>query len=76
MQVQAETANSSYRIGGLMGEHCVDHIEQTLSQLEGVRYVNVDQINKHVAVEYDPQLTNRSSISETLTTLGYSIRGG
>lgn len=71
---QAGTANAVYRIGGLMGEHCVDRIEHTLSHLDGVVYVNVDQNNKQVLVEYDPQTVQSGYIEETLQSLGYSIR--
>jgi copper chaperone CopZ len=57
-----------------MGEHCVDRIEHTLSQLDGVSHVNVDQINKQVSVEYDSDMLKSGYIEETLQTLGYSIR--
>jgi copper chaperone CopZ len=57
-----------------MGEHCVDRIEHTLSHLDGVSHVNVDQINKQVSVEYDPDMLKSGYIEETLQTLGYSIR--
>ena len=74
MNMRGKTTNSVYRIGGLMGEHCVDRIEHTLSHLEGVSHVNVDQANKQVSVEYDSQLTTSGYIEETLQTLGYSVR--
>jgi copper chaperone CopZ len=57
-----------------MGEHCVDRIEHTLSHLDGVSHVNVDQTNKQVSVEYDPNMVKSGYIEETLQTLGYSIR--
>ncbi len=75
MNMRSRATNSIYRIGGLMGEHCVDRIEQTLSHLDGVSHVNVDQANKQVAVEYDLQQVTSDHIEETLQTLGYSIRG-
>ena len=71
---QVKTTSSKYRIGGLMGEHCVDRIEHTLSQHEGAKHVNVDQNNKQVSVEYDPNVIKSGYIEETLQTLGYSIR--
>ncbi|KYZ77212.1 hypothetical protein AXX12_03505 [Anaerosporomusa subterranea] len=74
MKTRDKTTNSVYRIGGLMGEHCVDRIEHTLSHLDGVSHVNVDQTNKQVSVEYDPNMVKSGYIEETLQTLGYSIR--
>lgn len=74
MKPNNKATTSVYRIGGLMGEHCVDRIEHTLSHLEGVRHVNVDQNNKQVSVEYDANVVESGYIEETLQTLGYSIR--
>lgn len=74
MSAQKKTTNSVYRIGGLMGEHCVDRIEHTLSHLDGVSHVSVDQNSKQVSVEYDSTIVKSGYIEETLQTLGYSIR--
>ena len=72
--MESRKKNSIYRIGGLMGEHCVDRIEHTLSHLDGVSHVSVDETNKQVSVEYDSNIVKSGYIEETLLTLGYSIR--
>ena len=74
MKSQNKTSNTVYRVGGLMGEHCIDRIEYTLAQLDGISHVNVDQVNKQVSVEYDSEVIDSGYIEETLQTLGYSIR--
>lgn len=66
---------STYRVGGLKGDHCRDRIEHTLSHLEGVSAVDVDLSAKRVTVAYDNQAIAPGYIEETLQSLGYSIQG-
>lgn len=66
---------STYRIGGLKGDHCRDRIEHTISHIEGVSSVDVDLASKKVTVVYDYQSITSDYIEETLQTLGYSIQG-
>lgn len=66
---------STYRIGGLKGEHCRDRIEHTLSHLDGVSGVDVDLSSKKVTIEYNSEVIADGYIEETLQTLGYSIQG-
>lgn len=74
MKPRDKTSNAVYRVGGLMGEHCIDRIEYILSQLDGIKHVNVDQTSKQVSVEYNSDIIKSGYIEETLQTLGYSIR--
>ncbi|MDD4601427.1 hypothetical protein SDC9_06065 [bioreactor metagenome] len=69
------TQKSTYRVGGLKGDHCRDRIEHTLSHLPGVESVDVSISSKQVNVNYNPNVIASGYIEETLQTLGYSIQG-
>jgi len=75
MSVKSGFTTTTYRVGGLKGDHCRDRIEHTLSQLGGVSQVDVDVSAKAVKVAYDPTVIPSGYIEETLQTLGYSIQG-
>lgn len=66
---------TTYRVGGLKGNHCRDRIEHTLSHLPGISAVDVSVSSKQVSVNYDPDVIASGYIEETLQTLGYSIQG-
>jgi copper chaperone len=75
MSVKSGFRTTTYRVGGLKGDHCRDRIEHTLSQLGGVSQVDVDLETNAVKVAYDPTVIPGGYIEETLQTLGYSILG-
>jgi copper chaperone len=55
-------------------EHCIMSIEKALSKLEGVRFLSGDPAGKVVSLEYDPAVTDLSTIEGTLEEEGYPVR--
>lgn len=70
----AKTENSTFTIGGIKGPHCRDRIKNTISQLNGVKSVDVDMASSQISVSYQPDAMSGEYISDTLQALGYSVQ--
>jgi copper chaperone len=55
-------------------EHCIMSIEKALSKLEGVRFLSGDPSGKVVTLEYDPAITDMSTIEGALEEEGYPVK--
>ncbi|MDQ6692817.1 MAG: cation transporter, partial [Chloroflexota bacterium] len=54
-------------------DHCKHTIESTLKGLDGVNDAVVDVANKRVALNYDPEKVDLSTLEEALSEEGYDV---
>ena len=54
-------------------EHCKKTIETTLNSFEGVQEAIVDVDNKVVALSYDPDKVELSTLEEAIAEEGYDV---
>ncbi|EGQ25212.1 copper chaperone CopZ [Mammaliicoccus sciuri] len=60
------------KVEGMSCGHCVNSIESSVGELNGVSSVKVDLANKEVTVEYDNE-ANLNQIKETIEDQGYEV---
>jgi len=60
------------KVEGMSCGHCVNSIESSVGELNGVSSVKVDLANHEVTVEYDNEET-LSQIKETIEDQGYEL---
>ncbi|MBY0221433.1 copper chaperone CopZ [Sporosarcina aquimarina] len=60
------------KVEGMSCGHCVNSIESSVGELNGVSSVKVDLANKEVTVEYDNEV-NLNQIKETIEDQGYEV---
>lgn len=65
---------SSFIVGGIKGDHCLKRIKNTLSALEGIDRVDVDEKTNQVSVAYNASQIQSEYIEQTLEALGYSVQ--
>jgi len=53
--------------------HCKETVESTLKQFDGVKEAIVDVANKRVALAYDPEKVELSTLEEALSEEGYDV---
>ncbi|MFP4228711.1 MAG: heavy-metal-associated domain-containing protein [Salinivenus sp.] len=65
------TQQKTLSIDGMHCEHCVDVVEEALSELDGVRVeaVEVGAAN----VTYDPSVVSRDQLAAALEDAGYEL---
>ncbi len=62
----------TYQVPNISCGHCVHTIQTELSELAGVRRVDVDQAEKRVAVDFDPPATDEG-IRRLLGEIDYPV---
>lgn len=65
-----------YMVGGLFSPQDADRIEDTLSQIDGVKGLQVNRKARTVEVEFEERVAGTDlvdHIESTLTSLGYSV---
>ncbi len=62
----------TYQVPNISCGHCVHTIQTELSELAGVRRVDVDQAVKRVAVDFDPPATDEG-IRRLLGEIDYPV---
>ncbi|SKB03659.1 copper chaperone CopZ [Sporosarcina newyorkensis] len=60
------------KVEGMSCGHCVNSIESSVGELNGVSSVKVDLANKEVTVEYDNE-ANLNQIKDTIEDQGYEV---
>jgi copper chaperone CopZ len=60
-------------VQGMTCDNCVRTIERKLRVTPGVRKASVDLRGATATVEYDPGMTTRQSIRQTIEKLGYQV---
>ncbi|MGH7406564.1 MAG: cation transporter, partial [Candidatus Methylomirabilales bacterium] len=62
------------KIGGMQCSFCTETARKGLGRIEGVAEVNVSLAHEEALVVYDPQQVDATIITETLRSLGYTVR--
>ena len=62
------------KIGGMACSFCVETIKKGLGRTEGVDEVNVSLAHEEALIAYDPSRVTRRTLTDTLTSLGYTVR--
>jgi copper chaperone len=60
-------------VRGMSCGHCVNAIEGSLGELDGVRQVKVDLQKAQVSVSYDEAAVSPAEIQETIEDQGYEV---
>ena len=60
-------------LSGLGCEHCVDTVNKTLSNIDGIYRVNTSLDDSSVEVEYDDSLLNFDDIKSAIENAGYNV---
>ncbi|HAZ14485.1 MAG: hypothetical protein A2X86_00310 [Bdellovibrionales bacterium GWA2_49_15] len=66
-----ELSEHDFQIAGMVCPACAWIIHYALSRLKGVFNVNVNFINEHASLEYDPMILGKEQIEECITRVGY-----
>ncbi|XJS10226.1 heavy-metal-associated domain-containing protein [Aerococcaceae bacterium WGS1372] len=62
-----------FNINGMGCMGCANTIQNTLSELEGVKDAQVDLANKTVKINYDPQIVSKESMQASVDKAGYEL---
>jgi P-type Cu+ transporter len=62
------------KIGGMQCSFCTETARKGLGRIEGVDEVSVSLAHEEALVVYDPQQVDATTITETLRSLGYTVR--
>ncbi|TWT13164.1 copper chaperone CopZ [Planomicrobium sp. CPCC 101079] len=65
--------NETLKVQGMSCSHCVNAVESSVGELQGVSAVKVDLEKGEVAVEYDTNKISISEIQETIEDRGYDV---
>lgn len=63
-------------IKGMTCASCADTIEKTLSNLEGVKNVNVNLATEKARIEYNPEIVSMNDFRESVDKAGYKVVSG
>ncbi len=62
------------KIGGMACSFCVETIKKGLGRTDGVAEVNVSLAHEEALITYDPSRVTPATLTDTLRSLGYSVR--
>jgi heavy metal translocating P-type ATPase len=62
------------KIGGMACSFCVETIKKGLGRTDGVAEVNVSLAHEEALISYDPSLVTATTLTDTLRSLGYTVR--
>lgn len=65
--------NETLKVQGMSCAHCVNAVESSVGELQGVSSVKVDLGKGEVAVAYDNSKTSLNQIQETIEDQGYDV---
>lgn len=65
--------NETLKVQGMSCAHCVNAVESSVGELQGVSAVKVDLDKGEVAVEFDNNATSLNEIQETIEDQGYDV---
>ncbi|MDR7000939.1 copper chaperone CopZ [Neobacillus niacini] len=66
-------ANITLNVKGMSCGHCVNAVEGSVSELQGVKKVKVHLDKGTVDVEFDQNVVNLGKIKETIDDQGYDV---
>jgi len=62
------------KIGGMACSFCVETIKKGLGRTDGVAEVNVSLAHEEALITYDPSRVTPTALTDTLESLGYTVR--
>ena len=62
------------KIGGMACSFCTETLKKGVGRMEGVAEVHVSLAHEETLVTYDPRRVDAASITETIRSLGYTVR--
>ncbi len=62
------------KIGGMACSFCTETLKKGVGRMEGVAEVNVSLAHEEALVAYDAQRVDAAAITETIRSLGYTVR--
>ncbi len=62
------------KIGGMACSFCVETIKKGLGRTDGVAEVNVSLAHEEALIAYDPSRVTATTLTDTLKSLGYTVR--
>jgi cation transport ATPase len=62
------------KIGGMACSFCVETIQKGLGRMPGVAEVHVSLAHEEALITYDPSLVTPATLTDTLHSLGYTVR--
>ena len=62
------------KIGGMACSFCTETLKKGVGRMGGVAEVHVSLAHEEALVAYDPQRVDASAITETIRSLGYTVR--
>jgi len=65
--------NEALKVEGMSCAHCVNAVESSVGELQGVSSVKVDLEKGEVAVAFDNSQTSLDKIQETIEDQGYDV---
>lgn len=65
--------NETLKVEGMSCAHCVNAVESSVGELQGVSSVKVDLENGKVDVNFDDSKTSLDAIKETIEDQGYDV---
>jgi copper chaperone len=65
--------NITLKVNGMSCGHCVNSIEGTVGELQGINSVKVNLAEGTVDVEFNPAEVSLSKIKETIDDQGYDV---
>ncbi|KOF11303.1 copper resistance protein CopZ [Planococcus glaciei] len=65
--------NETLKVQGMSCAHCVNAVESSVGELQGVSSVKVDLGKGEVTVAYDNSKTSLNQIQETIEDQGYDV---
>jgi copper chaperone len=65
--------NETLKVQGMSCAHCVNAVESSVGELQGVSSVKVDLGKGEVTVAYDDNKTSLNQIQETIEDQGYDV---
>lgn len=65
--------NETLKVHGMSCAHCVNAVESSVGELQGVSSVKVDLGKGEVTVAYDNSKTSLNQIQETIEDQGYDV---
>jgi copper chaperone len=65
--------NETLKVQGMSCSHCVNAVESSVGELQGVSSVKVNLEQGEVTVAYDNSKTSLNEIQETIEDQGYEV---
>jgi Cu+-exporting ATPase len=64
---------TSFGVSGMTCASCVDTIQRSLADLQGIESANVNLATERATISYDPELVNIEQVKKTVRDAGYDV---